>query len=246
MKKIVLIGCRVAAIAFVFNACASNEIGNSKDVTPETIYQQYNITYREGDEQVKVLAQCRFAGENGTTLVLSAPSNIAFDDKVLTVDSNAVSGAYYEELYPVAGFFGKHQFTYTDINLKKMKQPFTFTQFKLINLPAIAYKNQPLQIAFETADWGPGDYIEINAENSDSTFSLTHNALDESHFIEIPVKELQRQNGNTLSVSSTLFKKIPLQNPTKEGGFIILEYYLKPVTFMLEDAKLVTMQTPRL
>jgi hypothetical protein len=242
MKKIILFTCMMAAIAIVFNACASNEIGNSKDVTPETIYQGYDITYKEGEENVKVYAQFRFAGENGTTLVLSKPSSIAFDSQVLAVDSSAVAGAFYQALYPVTGFYGKHQFTFTDINLKKVQQAFNFEQFKLTGLPAIAYKNQPLHIPFDAAVLGPDDYLEINSENSDSTFSITHTSLDTSHFIQIPVKELKRQKGDNLSVSITLFKKIPLQNPTKEGGFIMIEYYLKPVTIKLENSIPVAIQ----
>jgi hypothetical protein len=235
MKKSLFFTCVLAAIAIVFNACASNEIGNSKDVTPQTIYQGYDITYKEGEEKVKVFAQFRFAGQNGTTLVLSKPSSIAFDGQGLTVDSSAVTGAYYEALYPIAGFYGKHQFSYTDINVIKTQHVFNFQQFKLTGLPAIAYKNQPLQIPFDAADLGPDDYLEINSEKSDSTFTITFTALDTSHFIQIPAKELQRQKADNLMLSITLFKKIPLQNPTKEGGFIMIEYYLKPVTIKLEN-----------
>jgi hypothetical protein len=244
MKKIILFTCTMASIAIIFNGCASNEIGNSKDVTPETIYQGYDITYKEGEENVKVFAQFRFAGENGTTLVLSKPSSIAFDSQVLTVDSSEVAGAFYQALYPVAGFYGKHQFTFTDINLKKVQQAFSFENFKLTSLPAIAYKNQALQIPFDAAVLGADDYLEINSENSDSTFSFTHTSLDTSHFIQIPAKELQRQKGDNLSISITLFKKIPLQNPTKEGGFIMIEYYLKPVTIKLENIVPVAFHNP--
>ncbi len=55
--------------AAIFCSCSSNEIGNSKDVAQDKIFQQYKVEYKEGDNQLSCRAQFRFAGRNGTTLV---------------------------------------------------------------------------------------------------------------------------------------------------------------------------------
>ena len=73
-----------------FYGCSNSEIGESKDVAQETIFQQYSIRYNEGDEKATLNAKFRFAGINGTTLVLSKPSSIQFDNITLAVDSNDI------------------------------------------------------------------------------------------------------------------------------------------------------------
>jgi hypothetical protein len=66
--------------AFIFSACSSNEIGESKDVAQDKIYQSYSISYSEGNTNAEVFCQFRFAGSNGTTLVLNSPSQLQFDE----------------------------------------------------------------------------------------------------------------------------------------------------------------------
>ncbi len=227
-----------AAILFlliVFSACTSNEIGESKDVAQDKIYQQYSISYTEGNEKLSVYAQFRFAGKNGTTLVLTKPSQVVFDDEIIKVDSSNVSGAYYQIQKAVAGFYNKHHFIFTDINNKKFDNDFSFDAFKLVSLPPAVSKKQSFNLLFETTALQPGDYIEVTTNNTDSSFSVTHEAKDGGNFIIIPAKELQRQKGNELSIEATLYRNIPLQQNTAEGGELEIKYALKAVTIRLND-----------
>jgi hypothetical protein len=232
-----LLYCISSTVLIVFvTACASNEIGNSKDVNQETIFQHYHITYTEGDEKVKVKAQFRFAGENGTTLLLSSPSSVAFDGEIIRVDSNEVDGAFYETNYPASTFWGKHRFSFTDINRQQLENDFIFNPFKLTNLPSATYRNQPLQIPLNTTILGPEDFIEIFSVDTDSSFVITHKAEDDKYYLTIPLSEMKRQLGDKISIGFTLFRKINLQNNTKEGGYISIEYHLDPVTIKLENS----------
>src|SRR6478735_6391121 len=96
---------------FIFS-CSSNEIGNSKDVNPETIYLDYEIYYDNGDDSVSCYLQYRFAGENGTTLVLNSPAGVSIDGNNIPVDSNNISGAFYLKNFYAKNFTGKHNITY--------------------------------------------------------------------------------------------------------------------------------------
>jgi hypothetical protein len=218
---------------FVFTSCTSNEIGESKDVAQEKIYHSYNITFTEGNTNAEVFCQFRFAGSNGTTLVLNKPSKILFDNENMIVDSSDASGAYYKVFKPVANFYGNHSFSFTDINNKKIENTVAFDSFKLINVPAIASKQQPIILPYTTTALQGNDYIEITSMDTDSSFSITHTATDASQFITIPAKELQRQTGKQLFVQATLYKSIPLRQYTTEGGKISLQYALAPVKIML-------------
>jgi len=217
------------------SACTSNEIGESKDVAQDKIYQQYSVHYSQGDEKVSVYGQFRFAGRNGTTLVLSKPSELSFDGESIKVDSSGPSGAYYQLYKPVAGFFGKHHFVFTDINNKKFDNDLSFDNFKLVNLPASVSKKQSFNLAFETTPLQSGDYISVSATNTDSSFTVTHEAKDGGNTIVIPSKELLKQKTKELKLEATLYRKLNLQQNTTEGGELEIRYALKPVTIRLEE-----------
>jgi len=219
-----------------FNACTSNEVGDSKDVAQDKIYQQYSVGYTEGDEKVNVYAQFRFAGRNGTTLVLNKPSQLSFDGKPIGVDSSKASGAYYQLYEPVSGFYGKHHFVFTDINSRKFDNDFTFDNFKLVNIPAAAVsKKQALDLGFETAALQADDYIEVSTNGSDSSFTVRHDAKDGANKLSIPAKELMRQKGKELRLEAILYRKVPLQQNTAEGGTLDIRYTLRPVTIRLAE-----------
>lgn len=229
------------AVIVLLNACASNEIGNSKDVNQATIYQQYSLAYSEDLQMVQLRAQFRFAGESGTTLILSNPSQVTFDGKKLAVDSSEIFGAYYETNFPAKDFYGSHQFSYRDINKQVLNNNFNFDVFKLLNVPDIAYKNQPLQIAFEAPALGSDDYLELSSTQADSSFSFTLTAKDNQNFFLLPVSALQRQLSSPLHFSVSLYRKMPLSDNTKEGGELLMEYHLKTVAIVLENTAPLTM-----
>ena len=216
------------------SACTSNEIGESKDVAQDKIYQQYSIKYSEGNEKASIFAQFRFAGRNGTTLVLSKPSQVAFDNDIIKVDSSGGSGAFYQLDKPMANFYGKHHFIFTDINNKKFDNDFSFDVFRLVNVPASASKRQDLNLSFESTPLQSGDVINISSSNSDSSFSLTHEASD-GKTIVIPAKQLMRQKNGEITLETTLSRKLNLQQNTAEGGDMEIRYSLKAVTVKLVE-----------
>lgn len=227
-----ILAASILPIAFI--GCTSSEIGESKDVAQDKIYQQYNISYTQANANAEVYSQFRFAGEKGTTLVLSSPSKVELDGTPIKVDSSDYSGAFYKTDQPIGSFYGKHQLAFTDINNRKYVNDFTFDQFKLVNVPVNANKSQPLIIHYETAPLSGDDYIKISTSNTDSSFSINHNATDVSGNIEIPAKELLRQKVKNLSLSATLYRKRSLQQNTAEGGILTITYALNPILIELK------------
>lgn len=226
---------RLALFCFLsanVSGCSSSEIGESKDVAQETIFQQYTISYNEGEDSAVVNAIFRFSGENGTTLVLTQPSSLQLDGIPFSVDSSDFSGAFYKKSMPARYFHTNHQLTFTDINNKEYKNSFSFDTFKLVNIPQKADKNQAIHIQFEPANIGPDDYIEIGALDTDSTFSVTYSGKDPGRIITIPAEELARQKAGQLKLAAKYYKKVFLQQGTKEGGILEIEYALKP--FIIE------------
>ena len=58
---------------------------------------------------------------------------------------------------------------------------------------------------------------------------------DKGNFITIPAEELRRQKVKALTLEATLYRSIPLQQSTGEGGKMTLRYTLKPVKIKLGE-----------
>lgn len=222
-----VISLSIAALS----ACDSNEIGDSKDVNQDKIYMDYNISYTQADENVSLNFKYRFAGSAGTTLVLNQASKVELDGEKLKVDSSAASGAFYEARKKISGFTGKHSIAFTDINGKIFETSFDFTPFVLNALPDAADRNKELVISYNSITLSASDYVEINSNETDSSFNYTQAGSVNS--ISIPASELLRQKGKSLSFSCTLYREIPLQQTTSEGGHLRLVYRLNPVKIRL-------------
>ena len=213
-----------AAPIILFFSCGSDEIGNSKDVNPETIYISYDVMYEEGMDAAECLAQYRFAGEDGTTLVLNNPSEIMFDDKSLQVDSNTnYPGAYYLTKISPAGFSGKHEWKYTDVTGKIYLQTFEFIPFHLSEeIPQQISSDRNLEI--KISGLKDGDNITCSiADTAFSTNDIEQDFVIKDNSIDIPSSLLQNLSAGPLEIKISSRYKSPLQQPTREGGLI--NYY---------------------
>jgi hypothetical protein len=219
----------VMSLVAGFAACTSNEIGNSRDVAQESIYQQYSISYTEGDEKADVYAQFRFGGKNGTTLLLNNPSGITFDGTPIKVDSSDMAGAFYETNRPVADLYGTHHFVFTDINNKKFDNDFVFEKFGLVNPPVEATKNTPLVLQFDSSSLRAGDELTVSSAGTDSSFSVTKTIETNDYTVTIPAEDLKKQTGKALKLDISLSRNVPLQQNTREGGELYIRYALKQV-----------------
>lgn len=212
-------------------ACNSNEIGESKDVNQDKIYMDYNISYTEGDDQVSLNFQYRFAGAAGTTLVLNSPSQVKLDGEIIKVDSSKYGGAFYTIDNPYNSFLGKHSIQFTDINGKQFENSFEFSPFTLVNLPATVSRNKALAVSYNINGLNADDDIEISSVDTDSTFH--HHQPGSGTSAVIPAADLQKQKKDEVSFEATIYRKLPLAQTTSEGGKMNLTYRLKPVKIKL-------------
>ncbi len=221
------------AIVFLLTSCSSNEIGQSKDVNQETIYQEYRLAYNETEKEASLFAQFRFAGENGTTLELNNPAKLEYNGTVLKVDSNNFAGAFYNTAVPLKKLIGQHKIVFTDGEKRTYENSFTIDSFYIRAITDAISKSAPALIKFRAPALEGEDYIELNSEGTDSSFTVKFTAAEKEDYITIPVSELQRQKGNELVVVPTLYRKIKLQQQTKEGGEITTIQTLQPVKLKL-------------
>jgi hypothetical protein len=222
----------ILALLTVLFACESNEIGESRDVNQDKIYMDYDISYAEGDENVMLNLQYRFAGSAGTTLVLNDPSQVSLDGEKLKADSSDGIGAFYETTKNFTCFSGKHNISFTDMNGKRFENSFEFFPVSLAERPVTAVRTKDLVIHFNAGAHGPNDHIAISSLATDSSFYYQQSGSPTS--ITIPAAELIRQKKPEIQFETMVYREIPLSQTTSEGGLLKLNYQLKPVKIVLQ------------
>ena len=229
MSRIILF----TASCLLLFSCTSNETGNNKNVKPDTVFLDYFISGEEGDPNVKVLLQYRFAGPNGTTLVLNEPAQVELDGELIKADSSKFTGAYYEILKPMNEFAGKHTITFTDLNEKKYKVEFNFKPFRLrAEMPAIVKRDD---LVFELDGLNPIDYVRVFA--TDTSFSTpTINRVDtvKNGRIFITLTDLEDLVNGPINLEFYKEDERPVKNAPKRGGRISITYGVKR-EFELKD-----------
>ncbi|MEO7312191.1 MAG: hypothetical protein ABIX01_17440 [Chitinophagaceae bacterium] len=226
-------------IAFValltLPACRSNEIGFSKDVNPETIYQEYNVSATEGDRDASFTAQFRFGGSNGTTLVLDADSPVTLDGKKLAVDSNAAMGAFYQTHLPISGATGAHSWKFANGKGKTYINNQHLNPFSLVTDLRNGIAPADLELQFN----GLADGEKVNITISDTSRLAQYHDLDTSITVVsgkglIPAAAVKRLAAGPLSIYIGQYKNTSLDEATKEGGVLNYRFDLRAISTLLK------------
>jgi hypothetical protein len=195
----------------------SEEIGQIKDVNPETVYFDYSVNQNK-DGEAEYIFRYRFAGANGTTLFLNPPSEIRFDGQVIKSDSSNTMGVYYGYKLPASQANGKHFIDFKAYDGKHYKQNIEWHTVKVpgsLNAFLVRGVDMDLPLSGSLS----GDHIQVLMSD---TASLTDDVE-----LDLPISNGQITiPGNTLTtladgpVQISLFRyfDIPMKSLTAEGG----------------------------
>lgn len=215
-------------------SCASNEIANSGDVKQDEIHQAYSITYNEQDNETHIKATFRFGGENGTTLVLTPPSTVTFNDKGMTRYESDFVGAYYNvaQNKPLAN--GQEcKFIFTDTDKKTYTNSIMFNPVLVGGLPKELNKGNPLEFTMITNPLAYGEKITIKLrDTSHSALFEVQDQQPKKRFV-LPAKVLKKLSGK-VTMEVTRSYKIMLKEGTSESGIIRFEYKAKEQVFIIK------------
>ena len=225
---------RFAAAIFLlvlFSSCRNNnkdaEPGNTKDVDPEAIFFDYQVTGKEGSDLITVLIQFRYGGEFGGTLKLEEPGNVQLDGEIIKGDSTKATGAFYELQKPVEEFTGSHTIVFTSNDKKKYREEFSFQPLQLLTeIPAIV-PGDSLDLKFGGLE--PGDIVRVVL--TDTVFgsegiTRLDTIRDESRIV-ISREELESLTNGPIQIELIKESEAPVQNGTLEGGRLYISYGLK-------------------
>ena len=205
-------------IAVIFTACQSNETGNSKDVAQDQIYRHYEITFSEADYSASVDAGFRFAGDKGTTLVLSAPSKITANNVELVERTMLLGGAYYGEPYPIKCPDKKVIVTYTDSKENVLTETYEAGTIAFTEKPDTLYlgKNTSLWFSFSGVD--KADNYEITLRDAKlQNISFYSRSATENVF-EIPGTATDTLAKGEMLLQIISHKRKELDNHSTLGG----------------------------
>lgn len=225
MKHLSIVRCLIP-VWLLSAACSSNEIANSKDVNPETVYMEYAVSYSAALDSVSCRAQYRFGGINGTTMVLNPPSKVALDGRVLTVDSTEFTGAFYGRNVTASQFAGEHKWTFTGIDGKVYTTGFSFGPVVCkTELPAVISKND---ISFDIQGASLRDSITIEiSDTASATPNIRRTELIAGNKLVVAAAALKQLANGPLNISIYRNEDRPLTNSTREGGHISFNYEIR-------------------
>ncbi len=124
----------------MITSCASNETADSKDVKQSEIYQNYTVSWIKGRGYAS--ASFRFGGINGTTLHLTSPSKVTYNDQQLTESKFLFGGAFYEG--DQRGYSSKHEFKFNDADGKTYINNIDFDDVEFMDAPKTVSKDENL------------------------------------------------------------------------------------------------------
>jgi hypothetical protein len=215
----------LSCILFI-TSCSSNEIGNSKDVNPESIYFDYRVWGDEESGYITVKLQYRFAGPNGTTLLLQEPSKVTLDGADIQADSSKMSGAFYEITKPVSDFAGRHTIVFINAEQKEYKEEFSFYPISLkTTIPAVINR---ADLVFELDGLAPKDYVRVMMTDT-ASFSEGISRIDTvtNGRIVITKADLASLANGPVHFEISKEDEKRVKNGTREGGTLSVSYELK-------------------
>lgn len=223
-----------AAVFFVLiSACESNEIGHSRDVNQDEICQTYYVTYDEATDRTEIIAWFRFAGPNGTTLILDSTSRVELDNEELNEIQDKNSGCSYHKNMSGKMPEGDHIFAFTDMNGKRYENKLDFRPVEIESIPDTISLAEGLTIRFTDKPDGRKEDMTVEISD-DSTFvseSWTQVHLER---VKFPKEKLQQLKGN-ISISIRREGNFELKQKAHPGGTIYTEYMLAPRKAVLKS-----------
>lgn len=230
-------------LAFLlFSACASTDSSESKNVSQDEIWQSYWVDYNEAEEKLTGGATFRFGGSTGTTLQLTEPSKLTFEDTELDFTSGVlikgvIGGTHYG--YEGRGAYkGKYSFEYTDNTGKLYVNSISAKALEVDSVPEVLNAAGSNVISFKTAPLAAGEDLSISVSKQDGNTVTFEDVkvTGKSAFIE--GQTLSELGNGNVTITLKKYKRIEtLQQGGHLGGQISLTYSTKAYASKIANAK---------
>lgn len=242
MKKFLALACIV-----LFSACASTDSSTSNNVNQDEIWQSYWVEYNQADEAVSAGCTFRFGGSTGTTLQLTEPSKVIFEDAEMDFTTGVL----------IEGMIGGTHYGYEGHGLLKDKYTFEYTNnngkvfTNSIKTSAIEIENIPEELSATGSNiitlkkpLNANEAITVKVSNDNGNFE-TFDDFKSGTQLVIDGKELEELGNGAVTITFT--KQIQhdaLQQANHLGGRISFSYLSKGYRSKLVNAGKTPVEKP--
>lgn len=220
--KNLFISLIVVAFSLLFSACVSNEVADSDKVSQEEIYQTYRVTVDASDQSVTGFSSFRFGGSSGTTLRLTAGSNVTWNGIEMTQEQNIFMGAFYERKEK-ASLQSIHSFVFADTEKKVYTNEIELMPAEPQDVPGSFSANKTLTISWSGQALREGEVLTCNLKDSTFTTSVSIDLMGATS-IQIKPEDWKKTKMGLINLSFERSYKQSLKEATHLGGTIEAVY----------------------
>jgi len=171
----------VLVVSFLGAGCNTNK-DKSFEGDPASLYPDYQVTGKEGDDNVTILLQYRLGNKNGNGVNLGPGAKVSLDGELIEVDSTKKNGYFYELNKSADAFVGHHVISFSIGDKEAYKEEFDFKPLTLLHeFPAEIYRlnDTSKSLTLEIADYKP--QYPVTLLLTDTSVNNGFNRLDTVH-----------------------------------------------------------------
>ncbi|MDD2413455.1 MAG: hypothetical protein RBS19_11405 [Bacteroidales bacterium] len=206
-------------VAFAFISLSSCHKESSDDVNQSRIFTSYELYYNADEDITHARASFRFGNITGTLLELSAPSEVRFNNQLLSFNSTL---AYYEKSY--AGFVQSGTFTWKNTEGTVFNNTI---EIHSVDYPALLdtiYRDASLEFIWQGDSLGANEVLTLSISNDLGEAQLFSQATINSKSIILPLNKLQLLEEGEAKIWMDRKYSPPLVEKTSAGGTITSRY----------------------
>ena len=207
-------------MTFLYLSLSSCHKENSEDVNQDRIYTSYELFYNANEDKTYAKASFRFGNITGTLLELTNPSEVRFNDQLLSFKPALV---YYEKDF--AGLIQNGSFTWKDTE----GNTFTNTiNLRPINYPAMIdtiYRNAAYEFFWQGDSLLANEIVSLTVNGvleGDAQIFTQSNIHSKSIILALNKLQLLGEGQGQLWLDRTL--NPPLTEKTSAGGVMSGRY----------------------
>lgn len=216
-------------LSFLILGCNNKEDKKFGTADAESVWLDYQVTAKEGNDNLTIFLQYKDGGKNGDAVPMD---KVMVDEEELTSDSTKWTGVFYELHKPIAEYDGKHSITFNSGD-NEFKEDFNFHPVILATGVADTVKRGDLIFNLD----GLEEKDKVRVIMIDTSFINNGiNKVDSVMYGRLVINENRLKSLANGPVQLELIREFerPIMNGTKRRGRLLITYSLKREFFLMD------------
>lgn len=229
----------IAVLLVLLCSCASTDSSNSDNVKQSEVWQNYWVEYNEAGNDLTAGCTFRFGGKTGTTLLLTKPANVTFEDKEMASSSGVliegvIGGTHYG--YDGKGFKPEYIFKYTNNDGKTFTNSIGITKCEVEEVPELLDATKTNIFVFKLPPVANNENLRVEVTNDKNQWVYIDEPEITGNSISIDGSKLNELGNGAVNVRFQKTKNSDLKEAEHLGGAIGITYNTKQYRAKLVNA----------